>query len=183
MVVLGHCEAGLSSWLCALLGGATLRDGRAGCSREEIESDCQSSLPYCITVYTLTCQYTAPSHSFDGYRCWLSLCMHLASLSHPAIFIHRLKWTPPVRQGIFIALMLRFDAKQKLPHTPYFVTNMIAYTIGLSITVGVMHVFDAAQPALLYLVPCCFAASFLCAGWCLCAGIAASSSLATSWHV
>ena len=30
---------------------------------------------------------------------------------------------------------------------------MLAYVAGLAVTVGVMHVFDSAQPALLYLVP------------------------------
>jgi len=66
--------------------------------------------------------------------------------------------------GIFVALMLRFDLKQKLPNTPYFATNMIAYTAGLAVTVGIMHFFDAAQPALLYLVPACIGASMLTAG-------------------
>ena len=40
---------------------------------------------------------------------------------------------------------------------------MAAYTLGLATTVGVMHFFDAAQPALLYLVPACIGASMLMA--------------------
>ena len=47
--------------------------------------------------------------------------------------------------------------------TPYFTTNMVAYFIGLSTTVGVMYAFKAAQPALLYLVPACIGGSMLTA--------------------
>ena len=32
---------------------------------------------------------------------------------------------------------------------------MVAYFLGLALTVLIMHVFKAAQPALLYLVPAC----------------------------
>jgi minor histocompatibility antigen H13 len=65
--------------------------------------------------------------------------------------------------GIFVALMLRFDAKLLLSSQPYFTTNFVAYVLGLVVTVGVMHFFDAAQPALLYLVPACIGASLLTA--------------------
>jgi minor histocompatibility antigen H13 len=37
--------------------------------------------------------------------------------------------------------------------------------LGLVATVGVMHVFDAAQPALLYLVPACLGASLATAAY------------------
>lgn len=37
----------------------------------------------------------------------------------------------------------------------YFYIGFAAYIIGLTITIAVMHIFRAAQPALLYLVPCC----------------------------
>ncbi|GAB5368668.1 hypothetical protein AAMO2058_001339300 [Amorphochlora amoebiformis] len=85
-----------------------------------------------------------------------------------------------VMPGIFIALMLRFDharlkAKQEdtnerqsllasssrvedLPFTTrycYFSWVMMGYFAGLSATIFVMYTFDAAQPALLYLVPAC----------------------------
>jgi minor histocompatibility antigen H13 len=63
--------------------------------------------------------------------------------------------------GIFVALMLRLDVKKGYASQPYFVTNMVAYELGLATTVAVMHFFDAAQPALLYLVPCCIGASLL----------------------
>lgn len=38
---------------------------------------------------------------------------------------------------------------------PYFYGVMLGYAVGLFITVAVMMFFNAAQPALLYLVPCC----------------------------
>lgn len=70
--------------------------------------------------------------------------------------------------GIFIALLLRFDAKhsQKAKKTfkkTYFNTTFLAYILGLATTIFVMHTFQAAQPALLYLVPFCIGASFITA--------------------
>ena len=68
--------------------------------------------------------------------------------------------------GIFVALMLRFDATRQPPtggSQVYFLSNLVAYTLGLVATVGVMHFFDAAQPALLYLVPACIGSSMLTA--------------------
>lgn len=77
--------------------------------------------------------------------------------------------------GIFIALALRFDqhlhssslSPSKLANfrrtdvsfpKPYFTATLTAYVAGLATTMGVMHVFQAAQPALLYLSPACVAA-------------------------
>ncbi|KAJ2076922.1 hypothetical protein H4R24_005427 [Coemansia sp. RSA 988] len=80
--------------------------------------------------------------------------------------------------GIFLALCLRFDRHQYLSRigyqpdktlpkalggrhrgfgfpTPYFYACLAAYVGGLAITISVMHVFKAAQPALLYLSPAC----------------------------
>ncbi|CAO1625741.1 unnamed protein product [Parajaminaea phylloscopi] len=74
--------------------------------------------------------------------------------------------------GIFIALALRFDQHLHLSTLssaqlatfkrtdiafpkPYFVATMTAYVAGLVTTMAVMHVFQAAQPALLYLSPAC----------------------------
>lgn len=76
--------------------------------------------------------------------------------------------------GIFIALLLRFDAHlhrpsaaaQPLPAAfarPYFGNALVAYVLGLVLTITVMHAFQAAQPALLYLVPACLGASLLTA--------------------
>lgn len=45
--------------------------------------------------------------------------------------------------------------KQPSVPYPYFRANLIAYVAGLGTTVGVMYAFQAAQPALLYLVPAC----------------------------
>ncbi|GAA97932.1 uncharacterized protein L969DRAFT_89765 [Mixia osmundae IAM 14324] len=46
---------------------------------------------------------------------------------------------------------------------PYFVTCFVAYIVGLVVTIGVMNVFKAAQPALLYLSPACAGSVWLCA--------------------
>jgi hypothetical protein len=43
----------------------------------------------------------------------------------------------------------------------YFHVNVIAYILGLATTVFVMYAFNAAQPALLYLVPACLGGSLL----------------------
>ncbi|RYR55003.1 hypothetical protein Ahy_A06g030262 isoform A [Arachis hypogaea] len=54
--------------------------------------------------------------------------------------------------GIFIALALRFDVSRgKQPQ--YFKSSFLGYTIGLVLTIFVMNWFQAAQPALLYIVP------------------------------
>ena len=57
--------------------------------------------------------------------------------------------------GIFIALLLRYDKSLKRNSNFYFNVTFIAYILGLLTTIGVMHVFKHAQPALLYLVPAC----------------------------
>ncbi|TMS37760.1 hypothetical protein L596_004627 [Steinernema carpocapsae] len=66
--------------------------------------------------------------------------------------------------GIFVALLLRFDNRvnqksggkqQNQKSRYYFYITMFAYAFGLLVTMGVMHYFKAAQPALLYLVPSC----------------------------
>lgn len=61
--------------------------------------------------------------------------------------------------GIFVALALRYDYHRASKSgvtparfsKPYFWAAMLAYIVGLSTTIMVMHVFKAAQPALLYL--------------------------------
>ena len=76
--------------------------------------------------------------------------------------------------GFFLALLLRFDAENAKMSTskvnvsdnfpkPYFYSALIAYFLGLGTTLFVMVYFQAAQPALLYLVPACLGSSFLCA--------------------
>ena len=72
--------------------------------------------------------------------------------------------------GIFVALLLRFDASQaqvkkitETFETPFFHTCLCGYVWGLITTVVVMYAFEAAQPALLYLVPACLAASIITA--------------------
>ena len=71
--------------------------------------------------------------------------------------------------GLFVALLLRFDAvRNKISAVnadhasfskPFFTVNLICYALGLVATVGVMYFFNAAQPALLYLVPACLGGS------------------------
>jgi len=76
--------------------------------------------------------------------------------------------------GFFLSLLLRFDAENaNMPTTnvdiyqsfpkPYFYSALIAYVLGLGMTLFVMIYFQAAQPALLYLVPACLGSSFICA--------------------
>jgi minor histocompatibility antigen H13 len=57
--------------------------------------------------------------------------------------------------GIFVALLLRYDQSLKRNSNFYFYVTFIAYSLGLLTTIGVMHVYKHAQPALLYLVPAC----------------------------
>jgi minor histocompatibility antigen H13 len=79
--------------------------------------------------------------------------------------------------GLFIALALRYDLYRyhlqnptinykkhmyRFPK-PYFFATLIAYIAGLVLTMAVMHIFKAAQPALLYLSPSCAAASLITA--------------------
>lgn len=77
--------------------------------------------------------------------------------------------------GIFVALCLRFDRHMAWNRNPvgefrstafpkpYFRSCLIAYILGLATTMLVMHVFHAAQPALLYLSPACILSSLLTA--------------------
>uniref|UniRef100_A0A7S2GVW1 Signal peptide peptidase n=1 Tax=Octactis speculum TaxID=3111310 RepID=A0A7S2GVW1_9STRA len=73
--------------------------------------------------------------------------------------------------GMFVALLLRFDAERanvknytetRFPK-PYFHAGIVAYALGLCLTVMVMEYFKAAQPALLYLVPACLLSAMLMA--------------------
>mmetsp|Transcript_2865 Transcript_2865/g.3432 ORF Transcript_2865/g.3432 Transcript_2865/m.3432 type:complete len:400 (-) Transcript_2865:198-1397(-) len=76
--------------------------------------------------------------------------------------------------GFFLALLLRFDAHNaNVPcfptnaHAsfpkPYFHSSLVGYILGMGTTMFVMIKFQAAQPALLYLVPACLGSSFLTA--------------------
>lgn len=54
--------------------------------------------------------------------------------------------------GTFVALALRYDYHRGTgTGAPYFYASLGAYVLGLITTMGVMHVFGTAQPALLYL--------------------------------
>ena len=65
--------------------------------------------------------------------------------------------------GIFIALLLRYDHSLKRGSNFYFWTCFLAYIAGLLATIGIMHFYKHAQPALLYLVPACLGAPILMA--------------------
>lgn len=67
--------------------------------------------------------------------------------------------------AMFISLCLRYDlerfyANNRLPFhvkrsvpRPYFWTTMVAYVVGLVVTIVVMTIYEHGQPALLYLCP------------------------------
>jgi minor histocompatibility antigen H13 len=78
--------------------------------------------------------------------------------------------------GIYVALMLRYDMMRYMKSHPgtvnvpftisnfkYFLSTMLGYTLGMLATLGIMFFFQAAQPALLYLVPGCLISSLLVA--------------------
>ncbi|KAK4408308.1 Signal peptide peptidase 1 [Sesamum angolense] len=52
----------------------------------------------------------------------------------------------------FVALALRFDVSRG-KESQYFKSAFVGYTVGLVVTIIVMNWFQAAQPALLYIVP------------------------------
>ncbi|XP_059665392.1 signal peptide peptidase [Cornus florida] len=54
--------------------------------------------------------------------------------------------------GIFVALALRFDVSRG-KESQYFKSAFLGYTAGVVLTIVVMNWFQAAQPALLYIVP------------------------------
>ncbi|OVA15140.1 Presenilin/signal peptide peptidase [Macleaya cordata] len=54
--------------------------------------------------------------------------------------------------GIFVALALRFDVSRGKDNR-YFRSAFFGYMLGLVLTIVVMNWFQAAQPALLYIVP------------------------------
>eukprot|EP01018_Ginkgo_biloba_P029700 Gb_00840 [translate_table: standard] len=54
--------------------------------------------------------------------------------------------------GIFVALALRFDVSRGNGER-YFKSAFVGYSAGLIVTIIVMNWFQAAQPALLYIVP------------------------------
>lgn len=68
-----------------------------------------------------------------------------------------------VLPGIFIALLLRFDNSLSRKTNVYFYATFFAYFMGLLATMMIMHLFNHAQPALLYLVPACLGTPLLLA--------------------
>ncbi len=72
----------------------------------------------------------------------------------------KMEKTDIVIPGIYVALLLRYDTYAHLHRHPYFASTMVSYVLGMGVTIWVMLVFKAAQPALLYLVPAILCASF-----------------------
>ncbi|XP_043252687.1 minor histocompatibility antigen H13 [Colletes gigas] len=68
-----------------------------------------------------------------------------------------------VLPGIFIALLLRFDNSLNRKSHVYFYSTFFAYFMGLLVTMLIMHLFNHAQPALVYLVPACLGTPLLLA--------------------
>ena len=68
--------------------------------------------------------------------------------------------------GLLIALFCRYDNSLKAGSKFYFFTSLISYIFGMIVTVIILQTFQAAQPALLYLVPACLGipliTAFLC---------------------
>ena len=56
---------------------------------------------------------------------------------------------------LFSSLPLSLPSHHPKASKVYFCTGFLAYILGLGTTIAVMHIFKAAQPALLYLVPSC----------------------------
>ncbi|XP_034951345.1 minor histocompatibility antigen H13 [Chelonus insularis] len=65
--------------------------------------------------------------------------------------------------GTFIAMLLRYDHSLKRKSNTYFYSTFLAYFLGLLATMLIMHLFNHAQPALLYLVPACIGTPLLVA--------------------
>jgi len=62
-----------------------------------------------------------------------------------------------VLPGLFACLSLKFDKKTG---SGTFLWTVLGYLTGLGLTVGSMHFFAAAQPALLYIVPAVISSTF-----------------------
>mmetsp|Transcript_8305 Transcript_8305/g.15988 ORF Transcript_8305/g.15988 Transcript_8305/m.15988 type:complete len:389 (-) Transcript_8305:681-1847(-) len=62
--------------------------------------------------------------------------------------------------GIVVALFLRYDIHKNF-RTKYFQSAFGGYVLGLTATIVVMNKFQAAQPALLYIVPSVLGCVFL----------------------
>lgn len=77
--------------------------------------------------------------------------------------------------GVFVALVLRYDAVHS-GRPRFFLSAAVGYVVGLTATILAMNVFEAAQPALLYLVPSILIATF---GTALAAGEARALF---TWH-
>lgn len=62
--------------------------------------------------------------------------------------------------GVFVAIVLRYDAAHGDGRARFFRSAFAGYVGGLAATIAVMNIFQAAQPALLYIVPAVLATTF-----------------------
>jgi len=68
---------------------------------------------------------------------------------------------PPLAWARYAAELVGSFNPAGLPFRPeYFNVTLLCYAVGILVTLGVMFVFKAAQPALLYLVPACLGAVY-----------------------
>lgn len=68
--------------------------------------------------------------------------------------------------GVYVALSRKFDLhlqekRAKSACFLYFYSSLVAYILGLLTTMAVMHIWKAAQPALLYLSPACICSTIM----------------------
>uniref|UniRef100_A0A0E0DRV5 Peptidase A22B family protein n=1 Tax=Oryza meridionalis TaxID=40149 RepID=A0A0E0DRV5_9ORYZ len=109
--------------------------------------------------------YAAKKHWLANNVLGISFCIQgiemlsLGSFKTGAIllgglFFYDIFWVffTPVMVSIFVALALRFDVSRGIKNR-YFNSAFLGYTVGLTVTIIVMNWFQAAQPALLYIVP------------------------------
>ena len=61
--------------------------------------------------------------------------------------------------GLYLGFMDKFDQQQG--SSSYLISALIGYALSLLVCVGVLLVFNAAQPALLYIVPALFIETYL----------------------
>jgi minor histocompatibility antigen H13 len=62
--------------------------------------------------------------------------------------------------GVFVAIVLRYDIAHGDGSPRFFKSAFLGYSAGLAATIAVMNIFQAAQPALLYIVPAVLLTTF-----------------------
>ncbi|XP_020576633.1 signal peptide peptidase 1-like [Phalaenopsis equestris] len=91
--------------------------------------------------------------SFKTGAILLVHCTFKKLVKRSSLSFHIIIFGSNLLAGIFVALALRFDVTRGKQNR-YFNSAFLGYTVGLVLTIVVMNWFQAAQPALLYIVPC-----------------------------